>query len=239
MISWKTFTHLLGVSLFFGVVATPLLAYRPDQTNSDFSRDPAPSVPEIVYLRYAQVTSTVIDEPTPPPPFETEDGDDDPVAISPPSVSVTETQTTKIVNKLNQIQQICEFMGDEYKIACFATTYRQLANEVPANGDYAETRQVLLDTARKLDTLMRENLDRQKPPLRARLETETGEVVATRPMRAVQSQISPQLNQQASSIVAEAETILLRSASADSTRAIHFQRIAAAVGSNKVLLRST
>jgi hypothetical protein len=58
-------------------------------------------------------------------------------------------------------------------------------------------------------------------------------------MRAVRQPQAAELNRQASDIVAEAETILLRSASSDATRAIHYQRIAAAVGSNKVLLRSS
>jgi hypothetical protein len=54
----------------------------------------------------------------------------------------------------------------------------------------------------------------------------------------VKAEVVQQLNLEASNILEEAETKLLRSASSDAKRAIHYQRIAAAVGSNKVLLRS-
>lgn len=235
MISKTTTLRLAGIPVILGLVSAPLLASTPDTFRSASSAQSNPGFVELIYPRYAQVGGDEIGGGNSSSP-----GDDNRrVAPSGPPVAASTQRTTQIVNQLNQIQQICEFMGDEYKLSCIASTYRQLAEDVPANGDYAETREVLLDTARKLDTLLRNNLDRQKPALQARIRTETGQSVPTPPMRAVQASRAPQLNQQASNIVAEAETVLLRSASSDATRAIHFQRIAAAVGSNKVLLRSS
>jgi hypothetical protein len=43
---------------------------------------------------------------------------------------------------------------------------------------------------------------------------------------------------QAQQIVTETETLLLRSTEASNARKVHYSRIAAAVDSNKVLLRS-
>lgn len=156
-----------------------------------------------------------------------------------PDVPVSDGQTAQIVTQLERIQQICEFMGDEYRLACIATTYRELADDIPANGDYAVARETILNAARELDTLVRSNRDRQKPALRARLRAPSGQSVQTPPIAAVRADRAVQLNRQASNILEEAETVLLRSARSDATRAIHYQRIAAAVGSNKVLLRSS
>src|SRR6056297_272033 len=232
MISKKTVSRFVGLPVVFGLVTTPVLATTPDPAASG---PPASSLAqiEIIYPRYAQVGGEEIGGSESEP-----GGNDNPrVARTGPPVEASEAQTTQIVTRLNQIQRICEFMGDEYRIACFATTYRQLANDIPANGDYADSRDVLLDTARRLDNLARSNLDRSKPALRARTDTPSGQV-QTPPMRAVQAQSVPELNRQASAIVEEAETVLLRSASSDAARSIHYQRIAAAVGSNKVYLRS-
>lgn len=232
MISMKSVSRFVGLPVVFGLVTTPVLATTPDPAAGILPTS-SPAQIEVIYPRYAQAGGDGNGGSG-----AGSGGRDNPrVVRTGPPVEASEAQTTQIVTRLNHIQRICEFMGDEYRIACFATTYRQLANGIPANGDYAEARDVLLDTARKLDNLLRSNLDRSKPALRARTDTPSGQV-QTPPMRAVQAPNAPQLNRQASAIVEEAETVLLRSASSDAARSIHYQRIAAAVGSNKVLLRS-
>ncbi len=236
MISRKNTTRKLGLPIFFGMLATPAMvaASTPDSLSNILDPSAPVGTVEFIYPEFAQVGGDDIGGGG-----NSSEGNNRTVRPSGPAVAVSNARTTQIVTQLNQIQQICEFMGDEYKIACFASTYRQLAEEIPANGDYEEAREVLLDTARKLDSLVRSNLDRQKPALTARIRTDSGQSVPTPPMRAVREPRASSLNQQASAIVAEAETVLLRSASSDATRAIHYQRIAAAVGSNKVLLRSS
>ncbi|PRY72468.1 hypothetical protein [Marivita geojedonensis] len=229
-------TRLVSLPVLVAIGITPAFASTPNAVNSTLPAITDPGTVSLIYPRIAQVGGDEIGGGS----NAGSPGDDNRRQIvSGPAVPVSDAQTAQIVNQLNQIQQICEFMGDEYRIACFAVNYRALAERIPARGDYAEAREVLLDTARKLDNLVRSNLDRQKPALSARIRTETGQSVPTPPMRAVQQPRVPQLNRQAASIVEEAETILLRSASSDAARAIHYQRIAAAVGSNKVLLRSS
>lgn len=235
MISKPPTARIFGLPVIIGMLSTPLYAATPDALgNLNLSSGASVSI-ELVYPRYAQVGGDDIGGGS----NNDSSGNDNVQVPSGPSVAASNARTAQIVNQINQIQRICEFMGDEYKVACFATTYRELAQDIPANGDYEEAREVLLDTARKLDRLTRNNLDRNKPALSARIQTDSGQSVPTPPMRAVQADRASELNRQASNIVAEAETILLRSASSDATRAIHYQRIAAAVGSNKVLLRSS
>lgn len=232
MISKKTVSRFVGLPVVFGLVTTPVLATTPDPA-AGIPPTSSPAHIEVIYPRHAQAGGDGNGGSGP----GSGGGDNPRFELSGSPVKASEAQTTQIVTRLNQIQRICEFIGEEYRIACFATTYRQLANDIPANGDYAESRDVLLDTARKLNNLLRSNLDRSKPRLRARTDTPSGQV-QTPPMRAVQAPNAPQLNRQASAIVEEAETVLLRSANSDAARSIHYQRIAAAVGSNKVLLRS-
>lgn len=225
--------YLIGAPLAVGLLSTPLWATTPRDLES--VRDLVDTTRiELIYPQVAQVGGDEIGG-------NNSGGDDDQFTprVTGPAVLVSDAQTAAIVDQLNQIQRICEFMGDDYRISCFVQTYRELAKEIPANGDYAEARSVLLDTAQKLDNLARGSRDRSKPALRARLTTPAGKTVSTPPITAVATARAAQLNQQASSIVAEAETVLLRSASSDARRSIHYQRIAAAVGSNKVLLRSS
>lgn len=235
MISKTSTARFIGIPVLVGMLTSAIHASTPDAGRSMIITGTASVSVELVYPQYAQVGGDDIGGGS------NSGADDDNRRVTPsgPAVAVSNARTTQIVNQLNQIQNICEFMGDEYRVSCFATTYRDLADEIPANGDYEEAREVLLDTARKLDSLVRSNLDRQKPALSARIRTEGGQSRPTPPMRAVQATRAAELNRQASTIVAEAETVLLRSASSDAARAIHYQRIAAAVGSNKVLLRSS
>lgn len=159
-------------------------------------------------------------------------------AISP--MADVEAQASFVEDSLLQIQRICEYMGDEYKVACFAVTYKDLANALQSVGGDDIIRSSLNTAARKLDQLVRSNLDQEKAALQAHLTNSTGEkLITTRAMRATVTAKNAVLKNQAAKILEEAETVLLRSASSTSpTRALSYQKVAAAIGSNKILLRS-
>lgn len=159
--------------------------------------------------------------------------------ISPLSLGID--PTAAITQRLNNVERICETMGDEYKIACFAVTYRDLARAIKQSKGDPEIGRTLSEAADKLDALVRRNLDNQKPALRAHLDSPTGSrLITTPPMRAVKQARAAEIQRQAANILEEAETVLLRSAtSVGPTRSLSFQRVAAAIGSNKVLLRSS
>lgn len=233
MTSRNQTTRILGLPVVMGMLINPAYASTPDALSAT---SPIRGGVEIIYPEFAQVGGDDIGGSA-----DNDSSSNDRPRTAPigPEVEATTAQTTLIINRLDESEQICETMGNEYRPACFSAVYRQLAEEIPANGDYAEAREVLLDTARKLDTLVRNNLDRQKPALTARVRREGGTSAPTPPMRAVQASRVAEVTRQASNILEEAETVLLRSASSDASRAIHYQRIAAAVGSNKVLLRSS
>lgn len=234
MISSKPAARIIGLPVLLGLLSTPIHASTPDVGRADLNTNLTVRSVELIYPQYAQVGGDNISG------GDNESSDSNRVSGIPsgPPVAASTQQTNLFVRRLNESEQICDVMDEEYRIACFAVTYRELAKEMPANGDYEEARDVLLDTARKLDDIVRSNIDRQKPALTARIRNNTGQSQPTPPMRAVQAPRVAELNRQASDVLAEAETVLLRSASSDATRAIHYQRIAAAVGSNKVLLRS-
>lgn len=236
MISKTSTTRIFGLPALLGILASPIPASTPDPVRATTDMEMVLRNIDLIYPQYAQVGGDNIGGSS-----DNDSGSNERPRTGPvgPAVEATTAQTTVIIRRLDESEQICETMGDEYRPACFAATYRQLAEDIPANGDYAEAREVLLDTARKLDNLVRSNVDRQKPALTARVRRQGGSSAPTPPMRAVREARVAEVTRQAANILEEAETVLLRSASSDATRAIHYQRIAAAVGSNKVLLRSS
>lgn len=237
MITKKNFPIVLGAPAVLGLMASPLFATI--ERHEDVGRSFVDITEiEIRYPQFAQVGGDDIGGQDNSSSNDNDERSNRRV-VTGPAVTVSDGQTEQIVSRLREFQRLCEFMGDEYRISCFAQTYRELANDIPANGDYEEARKAILDAAKKLDNLTRRNLDRSKPALTASVTNNAGQKVSTPPIRPVRIDRAPQLNQQAAQIVEEAETVLLRTASSDATRAIHYQRIAAAVNSNKVLLRSS
>ncbi|WP_158091052.1 hypothetical protein [Marivita geojedonensis] len=156
------------------------------------------------------------------------------------SFSANSLDTDAIVERLEQMERICKRVPDEYIVACFAAAYRELANDIRSSGGDEEVQKALLDAARKLDALVAGNLDTEKPAVRAHLTSPSGQRLrSTPPLRPVRPNTVENVKQQAANVLEEVETVLLRSASDDSSRALSYQRIAAAVGSHKVLLRSS
>jgi hypothetical protein len=238
MFSNKKLPFLIGAPIAVGLLTSPLWATTPKHEELGRSFVDTTQI-ELIYPQFAQVGGNSVDSSNNDnDQSNSNDNQQNQNIASGPSVEVSDAQTAVILRQIEDSERICEFMGDEYRISCFAQTYRDLAEEIPSNGDYAEAKTALMDASRKLDALARSNRDRSKPALRAKTKSSNGRTVTTRPITAVPLSRAPELNRQASAIVAEAETVLLRSASSDARRAIHYQRIAAAVGSNKVLLRS-
>ncbi|MBJ6372834.1 hypothetical protein [Sedimentitalea arenosa] len=128
--------------------------------------------------------------------------------------------------------------NDSYKVDCLAERLGQVSDEIPSDSDYAEVKQILSDTSDQLAELARTNRDTAQPRGRA---TSTGEtpVTTTRPLTPVTPSALPEVNAQAEAILDSTQTLLLRSAESSESKALQYSRIADAVGSTKVLLRST
>lgn len=158
-----------------------------------------------------------------------------PPAVAEPA-SLSAATTDRVVAQIDAARNFCGRLSQrEYVIDCLASELAQVAGDMPA-GEYAEARQAIDRAARKLRALATENADPVLPKGRVRLGT--GGPTSARPVTPVRSNALNALNDQAAAILEEAETVLLRSAESSERRMVHYQRIAGAVGSTKVLLRS-
>lgn len=233
MISNKYTRLAVGLFAPVGLVATPVFANTPQSSlPANFQGVQATAI-ELIYPRYAQVGGESNE-------YEMEEKEEEGEGPSghEPEIEATDAQTEAFVAQIQQIGEICEATPVEYQIGCFAAMYRELAADIPANGDYAEVKEILEDAARDLTALTRANRDKAKPKVRVSATKSGGQTVTTPPITPVKPETIVPLRQAAANILEEAETKLLRAASSDAKRAIHYQKIAAAVGSNKVLLRS-
>jgi hypothetical protein len=134
----------------------------------------------------------------------------------------------------------CAAVPAEYAVDCLAERLEAVARTLPTSGPLAETRQVLSDTSSKLASLARSNADPAKPRQTFAAPSMPRPVATTRPLTPVAPAAQAEVNAAAVAILDQAETLLLRSSATEvaSAAAPEIERIAAAIGSNKVLLRS-
>lgn len=135
--------------------------------------------------------------------------------------------TNKVVQPLEGAAGDCRAAGAAYEASCLAAAFKKAATRTGGRPDYRDAEKALRAAARALDKLARANADPEAPRKRGR----NGRYIAVKP-DAVAA-----VRKEALRIVQETETKLLRS-SGSGTRKVHYQRIAAAVGSTKVILRS-
>ncbi len=164
------------------------------------------------------------------------DGDDETGGDGDGFIEVSPANTTKIVEELQKGRDFCEGLAQqEYVIDCMGDSLQKAAEQLPEGGDYQAVKAALEDASIKLAELARQNASQT---LTRGLVQANGQQ-SSRRFTPVASEALAALNAQASAIIDEAQTVLLRSAQNSDRRKIHYQRIAEAVGSNKILLRST
>ncbi|MDX2484775.1 MAG: hypothetical protein QNK42_14050 [Pseudodonghicola sp.] len=155
----------------------------------------------------------------------------------------SETTTAQVVATLQQATRYCGWLErdgkGEFVIDCLAERLDDVNRRMAGTSGYEDVRAVLDQTTRDLNRIARDNRAAGQQPKRFRSKDADGTVTRTR--RALVP-VDPTRQQaavtQALAVISEAETRLLRSGSAGTASGAQFQRIAAAVGSNKVLLRS-
>jgi len=147
--------------------------------------------------------------------------------------------TDAVIDQLEQATAYCSVIGQsEYVIDCLAERLAVIAAGLPEGGDYADARAALNAAAGRLSELVADNQDGDFPASLTR-SLRPDAPPASRPLRPVRSDNLAATLAAASGILAETQTQLLRSSTA-SSEAVHFQRIAAAVGNtNTILLRSS
>ncbi|KIC31954.1 hypothetical protein [Leisingera sp. ANG-S5] len=144
----------------------------------------------------------------------------------------------ELLATLAAAKAFCRATGDSaLQVDCLSERLETAAGGIPEGTDYDEVREVLKDTSQRLKRLARQNSD----PARGRVSVTSSANPAERtgrPLIPVNSAAQAAVNLEATRILDEAATILLRSAEAAQERQTQYAQIAAAIGSNKVLLRS-
>jgi len=161
-----------------------------------------------------------------------------PATVAPVGEVVTPESTQAIITALGDAGQFCARIAlREYAVDCLSSRLATVQDSLPSTGEYADVKAALATASVKLNQLARQNADRALPRGIARTSGPNPQATR-RALTPVDSAKLDQVNLQAIAILQEAETILLRSSQASEARRIPFQQIAAAVDSNKVLLRS-
>ncbi len=141
----------------------------------------------------------------------------------------SDRETATIVQVIADGRDACGRLPAEYRIDCLRATLKTAARQVPSNRpDYDKARSILNNATRQLDRIVEQSLDTAAPATKLGRET----------VRAVRKDAARSAMSAARLVVAEAETLLVRSAENSQRRMVHYAQIAEAVGSTKVLLRS-
>ena len=184
-----------------------------------------------VFVPYAAPSPSRAAPPDPTPPGR-----------EPPGETGAAT-TAQVVASLQQAPRYCGWLRNdgkgEFVIDCLAERLENVNRRMSGLQGYGAVRGVLDDTARQLNDIARANRAAGQRPTRFRTTEADGTVTRTdRRLVPVDAARQEAAVAQALAVIEEAETRLLRSAESPAARGAQFQRIAAAMGSNKVLLRS-
>lgn len=146
--------------------------------------------------------------------------------------------TDAVIVDFNDAIGFCGAIGaDEYVVDCLSERLDLIASQLPDTGEFAEMRTAIADASAQLGAIAAAN---QSPVLPSGIARSTGAdpVATTRPLRPVATETLAASLQAADAIVAQAELVLLRSATNSENRSLDFQRVAAVMGTSRSLLRS-
>lgn len=133
--------------------------------------------------------------------------------------------TAAVVKILVDGGKDCSGLPRVYRYDCYRYVYRQAARILFGIQAYREAVKALQIVEDRLKRQVALNLDKSAKPIRRGFVR----------FRAIKSSAVPKVKAAAVSSMKEAETVLLRS---DPKKQLHYTRIAAAIHSHKVLLRS-
>ncbi|MCO6186288.1 hypothetical protein [Rhizobium sp. L1K21] len=156
----------------------------------------------------------------------------------PGHVDLSWLMTGKIAKDFDATVDECGRYDEVYRIDCLRRNIELIAKSLPRGSDYREARQILLKASSALDRIVRQNADTRAPTLEKKPNANRRFKKAQR-YRAVRRDRLANAMSQARAVIEEARTELLRSAENSQARLAHYQTIATAVGSTKVLLRSS
>jgi hypothetical protein len=150
------------------------------------------------------------------------------------SAAAAPASAAAVASEINLARDFCSRLArKEYVIDCLAAELGEIADGMPAGGEYAPAKAALKDASVKLARIVTENQSTTLPSGTAR---DSGQSTP-RPIRAVETDRLDEATAAAIGVIEETGTILLRS-SETSTEAAGFVAISTAVRSNTILLRS-
>lgn len=143
--------------------------------------------------------------------------------------------TSSIVQNIQAVRVECGRYDPVYRIECLYVGFSLVAQRIPRSGDYRDVKDILNRAASELSRVVSANVDSAAPRQASRGNSR---FKVRRSYRAVKKQKLKAALKQAEDAVIRAETRLLRSGENSQKRYQHYQQVATAVGSTKVLLRS-
>lgn len=145
--------------------------------------------------------------------------------------------TNKIRKDILATVSECSQYDERYRIDCLSQNLDHMARSLPEIGDYRSVRQILLTASGRLGSIVNRYADPAEPRISPRSRANP-RFLKRRSYRAIAAGQLDRALREAQSVIDEAATQLLRSSENSAARLSHYQSIATAVNSTKVLLRS-
>lgn len=155
-----------------------------------------------------------------------------------PGESLNQVTTGRVTKDLAAAVAECRQYEDVYRIDCLRQNIERTANALPDTGDYSEAKRILSRTASRLGAIVNTYADTSVPRLVPEPNANPRNP-KKRVYRAVRKDKLKQAMAEATRVIEEAQTELLRSGENSQARLVHYTAMATAVGSTKVLLRSS
>jgi hypothetical protein len=146
--------------------------------------------------------------------------------------------TKDISETIEDVANECSTYKPVYRVDCIRQGLQMTLARLPKTGEYADARKILQTAVAKLDRIVVENVDPEAPALLA-APNANPKLKKRRHYSAIRKDRLAIANRKAVAVIEEARTELLRSSENSERRYAHYQEIALAVGSTKVLLRSS
>jgi len=141
------------------------------------------------------------------------------------SAKLSASTTSSVTRTLDQGGRVCGDLPRVYRCDCFRQTYARAASRISGNPAYRDAHKALTQVERTLAQALQKNQDPSLPKSRRGFAT----------YKPIKASAVPRVTRQAEQAMSKAQTTLLRS---PSNKREHYARIAEAVNSTKVLLRS-
>lgn len=152
-----------------------------------------------------------------------------------PQAALTTQVTQAIAESVGDAFDACRNLASGYQIDCYGQQLRSVAAQVAPAGAYGEVNIALEQASRRLAEITRRDRDSNQTRISVQHSGRTG----INTYSAVRTATLAQSRAAAARVLDDVQTVLLRSAANSGNRRAHFQRIAAAMESGKVLLRSS